>query len=140
MTTSAIPYGHQIQTGSPFDEARAVTVDALNREGFGVLTEIDVKETLRKKLNRDFRRYVILGACRPDLALRGLETELALGLLLPCNVALWAEEHGTTTVALLRPDTMERLAGNPALDPMVREADERLRRVMDEIRTRTRSP
>jgi uncharacterized protein (DUF302 family) len=137
MTTteaSADPsYGHTIRLkGVGFQVAKDKTIDALKKEGFGVLTEIDVKETLKKKLDRDFRPYTILGACNPALALQGLETELALGLLLPCNVCVW-EEDGGTVVSILRPDMMLAVSLNPALAPMATAADERLRRVLVDL-------
>ena len=132
MTTSVSPrYGYvKHLPGRTFDEARAQIVEALKREGFGILTEIDVKATLKQKINADFRKYVILGACNPQLAHRALSGELGIGLLLPCNVCVWEEESGAT-VAIARPDAMFEVVNNPALEPVVREADERLRRALD---------
>jgi uncharacterized protein (DUF302 family) len=135
---STTDYGFILETGSPFDEVRALTIEALAREGFGVLSEIDVQDTLMRKLGRDVRRYVILGACRPDLAFQGLTLERSLGLLLPCNVAVWEEPGNGGTVGIQRPDTIVRLAGNTALEPMAREAAERLRRVLETVRDGTR--
>lgn len=118
--------------GVPFDAARARVTDALKEQGFGVLTEIDVQATMKAKLNRDFRRYVILGACNPELAHRALETELAVGLLLPCNVCLW-EEAGGTVVSIARPEAMFAIVKSAALEPLVGEVDTRLRRAIERI-------
>ena len=119
-------------SGDPFGEARARTVDALNNEGFGVLTEIDVKSTLKAKLDRDFRRYVILGACNPQLAHRALEAELGIGLLLPCNVCVW-EEEGGSVVSIARPEAMFELVNQQDVQPVAQEADQRLRRALEQI-------
>jgi uncharacterized protein (DUF302 family) len=118
--------------GVPFDEARARVTDALKAQGFGILTEIDVKATMKAKLNRDFRRYEILGACNPELAHRALETELAVGLLLPCNVCLW-EEDGGSVVSIAKPAAMFEIVKSAALQPIVDEVDQRLRRAIDHI-------
>jgi uncharacterized protein (DUF302 family) len=118
--------------GVPFDAARARVTDALKEQGFGVLTEIDVKATMKAKLNRDFRRYVILGACNPELAHRALETELAVGLLLPCNVCLW-EEEGGTVVSIAKPEAMFEIVKSAALQPLAGEVDARLRKAIDQI-------
>ena len=118
--------------GVTFDEARARTVDALRNEGFGVLTEIDVKSTLKTKLDREFRRYVILGACNPHLAHRALEAELGIGLLLPCNVCVW-EEEGGSVVSIARPGAMFELVQRQDVQPVALEADERLRRALEQI-------
>jgi uncharacterized protein (DUF302 family) len=132
MATSAEPrYGYvKHLRDRSFEEAKAQVTEALKREGFGVLTEIDVKATLKQKLNQDFRKYAILGACNPQLAHRALEEELAIGLLLPCNVCVWDDADGVT-VAVVRPDAMFEVVENPVLDPIAREADERLRRALD---------
>ena len=112
-------YGYTAHlAGVAFDDARARVTDALKAQGFGVLTEIDVKATMKAKLNREFRRYVILGACNPELAHRALETELAVGLLLPCNVCLW-EEDGGTVVSIAKPAAMFEIVKNAALQPLV---------------------
>lgn len=127
-------YGHTVRLEAvDFGAARQRIIDALAKEGFGVLTEIDVKETLKKKLGVDFRRYAILGACNPNLAHRGLEAEISLGLLLPCNVCVW-EEEGGSVVAVLRPDLMVDVASNDQLRPVAHEADERLRRAIAALR------
>ena len=118
--------------GVAFDEARTRTVDALKAEGFGVLTEIDVKATLKTKLDRDFRRYVILGACNPQLAHRALEAELGIGLLLPCNVCVW-EEDGGSVVSIARPEAMFEIVNRPEVQPVAQEADQRLRRALQQI-------
>jgi uncharacterized protein (DUF302 family) len=118
--------------GVSFDDARARVADALKVQGFGILTEIDVKATMKAKLNREFRRYVILGACNPELAHRALETELAVGLLLPCNVCLWEEDRGTV-VSIAKPAAMFEIVKNSALQPLVGEVDQRLRRAIEQI-------
>ena len=118
--------------GVSFDDARARVADALKGQGFGILTEIDVKATMKAKLNREFRRYVILGACNPELAHRALDTELAVGLLLPCNVCLW-EEEGGTVVSIAKPAAMFEVVKNAALQPLVDEVDQRLRRAIEQI-------
>jgi uncharacterized protein (DUF302 family) len=134
MSTSVAPrYGYvKHLRNRSFEEAKALITEALKREGFGILTEIDVKATLKQKLNEDFRSYAILGACNPQLAHRALLGELGIGLMLPCNVCVW-EDDGGATVAIARPDAMFELVQNPALDPVAREADERLRRALDTL-------
>ena len=102
----------------------------MKQEGFGILTEIDVQATLKAKLDREFRKYVILGACNPHLAHQALETELGIGLLLPCNVCVW-EEEGGSVVSIARPQAMFGLVQNEALQPVVDDADHRLRRALD---------
>ena len=88
-------YGLSKRLSAPYEEALQKVKDALKEEGFGVLTEIDVRETLREKLNADFRKYDIIGACNPPLAYRALQAELPVGLLLPCNVIIYEEDEGT---------------------------------------------
>ena len=126
-------YGYTAHlAGVAFDDARVRVTDALKAQGFGVLTEIDVKATMKAKLNREFRRYVILGACNPELAHRALETELAVGLLLPCNVCLW-EEDGGTVVSIAKPAAMFEIVKSAALQPLVAEVDQRLHRAIEQI-------
>jgi uncharacterized protein (DUF302 family) len=114
-----------------FDEALEKVIEALKGEGFGVLTEIDVKATLKKKLDVDFRRYKILGACNPPLAHRALSGELLLGLLLPCNVVVFEEDDGTITVSAIKPREMFKVVENPELASIADEVDEKLRRALD---------
>lgn len=124
-------YGLQVKLPIPFEQALDKATTALKGEGFGVLTSIDVKETLKQKLDTDFRRYVILGACNPPLAHRALSTDLEVGLLLPCNVVVYEDTPDTSIVTAVAPIAMLSAAGGPAaLDEVAREADTRLRRVM----------
>ena len=116
-----------------FEDARSRITDALKQQGFGILTEIDVKTTLKAKLSLDFRRYVILGACNPQLAHQALEAELGIGLLLPCNVCVW-EEDGGSVVSIARPDAMFDIVKNGALQTVVQEADQRLRLALDQVK------
>jgi uncharacterized protein (DUF302 family) len=126
-------YGYTAHlSGVSFEDARARTTEALKAQGFGILTEIDVKATLKTKLDRDFRRYVILGACNPQLAHRALEAELGIGLLLPCNVCVW-EENGGSVVSIARPAAMFELVNRDELQPVAKDADERLRHALDHI-------
>ena len=118
--------------GVDYEQAVRRTTEALKTEGFGVLTTIDVKQTLKQKLGADFRRYVILGACNPPLAHRALGTELAVGLLLPCNVTVF-EDGGSSVVQAIKPEVMFEVAKNPALEPIVREVDQKLQRVLERI-------
>jgi uncharacterized protein (DUF302 family) len=118
--------------GMRFDDAVLRIREALGAEGFGVLTEIDVQQTLKKKLDVDFRKYVILGACNPSLAHRALETEPGIGLLLPCNVVVQESGEGVS-VSIADPLTMFRLVDSPALQEVAREAAVRLRRVLDSL-------
>jgi uncharacterized protein (DUF302 family) len=123
-------YGIGVQVAWPYDEAVQQTTAALKQEGFGVLTTIDVKATLKQKLDKEFRRYVILGACNPPLAYRAFQAELEIGLLLPCNVAVYELEPGRCAVSAMAPITGLGLIGNPALADVAQEADQRLRRAL----------
>ena len=127
-------YGLGVDLALDYDTAVARTTDALKAEGFGVLTTIDVKQTLKQKLDRDFRRYVILGACNPPLADRALHAELEIGLLLPCNVIVYEREPGQTTVAAMAPVAAMGVVGdNPELHAVAGEADARLRRMLNAL-------
>ena len=122
--------------GTSFEDARARTVEALKSQGFGVLTEIDVQDTFKKKLDAEFRPYVILGACNPQLAHRALQNELGIGLLLPCNVCVW-EEDGGSVVSIAQPTTMFKVVKSEALRPVADEADRRLQAAIARIRENT---
>jgi uncharacterized protein (DUF302 family) len=113
----------------PYEQALDATIAALKTEGFGVLTQIDVRATMKAKLGADFRKYAILGACNPPLAHRALSAVLDIGLLLPCNVIVY-EEGDHSVVALLDPLSMLDLVDNPDLVPVAEEAAARLRRVV----------
>ena len=121
--------GFNIALNMSFDNALDHVTNALKAEGFGILTEIDVKETLKKKLDVDFRPYKILGACNPPLAYRALTAALEVGLLLPCNVTVTQADNGLVDVALIDPLMMLGVAANPALEPIAQEARQRLERV-----------
>jgi len=123
-------YGLRVSVDVPYAEAVARTTDALKTQGFGVLTTIDVQQTLKAKLDRDFRKYVILGACNPPLADRALHTELEVGLLLPCNVIVYETAPGTSVVAAMAPLSALGMIDNPDLIGVAREADQRLRSVL----------
>lgn len=127
-----IQLGLTVKLNVPYDEAILRATAALKDEGFGVLTEIDVKETLKKKLNVDFHRYVILGACNPPLAHRALQTDPDIGLLLPCNVIVYEEGSGSV-VSIIDPLGMVGFLGNPALEPVAAEARARLDRVVEKL-------
>jgi uncharacterized protein (DUF302 family) len=129
MTTD---YGFRATLDIPYEEAIERTTAALKEEGFGVLTEIDVKATLKKKLNADFRRYVILGACNPNLAYEALQDELEIGLLLPCNVIVY-EKNGGSVVSIVDPLSMLGVVEGPTLDPVANEAQTRLKRVVEAL-------
>ena len=115
-----------------YEQAVQAARAALQEEGFGVLTEIDVKATLKAKLGKDFRRYVILGACNPPLAHRALETDLSVGLLLPCNVIVYEEGDGTV-VAAVDPLGLLGVLEDSALREVAQEAERRLRRAIDKL-------
>jgi uncharacterized protein (DUF302 family) len=126
---SETTYGFSVDTALPVDDAEAKVIELLKQEGFGVLTEIDVRTTLREKLDVDFRPYKILGACNPSLAHRALQAESGIGLLLPCNVVVEERPAGGSKVSFLDPKSALGLVGNADLEPMAVEAAERLRRV-----------
>jgi uncharacterized protein (DUF302 family) len=126
-----IDYGMRARLALPYEQAVERVTAALKAEGFGVLTTIDVRATLKEKLSVDFRRYVILGACNPPLAHRALTTELEIGLLLPCNVIVYEDDGGQgSVVSIIDPQVMLGMGINPALGPVGEEVAIRLRRVL----------
>jgi uncharacterized protein (DUF302 family) len=134
MIQQTTPYG--IGTTVPLEYSLAVerTKEALAGEGFGVLSEIDVAATLKKKLDIDFRPYVILGACNPPLAYRALTAERDIGLLLPCNVIVYADDTpGRSVVAAMNPVQALELAGNEEIRPLAAEVKARLTRVLEAL-------
>jgi uncharacterized protein (DUF302 family) len=125
-----------VRMNMDYETALVHTIDALKVEGYGVLTEIDVKDTLKKKLNVDFPAYKILGACNPSLAYRALTTAPEVGLLLPCNVTVRQLEDGTIEVALIDPIMMMGVIHNPGLKPVADEARARLERVAQALKSK----
>ena len=120
------PYGFSQDLPMTMSDAIAAVTSALTEEGFGVLTEIDVKATLKKMLGVEHKPYMILGACNPNLAYRGLQVEPELGLLLPCNVIVYDNGDGTSTVSIVDPIQMLGVVSNPKLEPIASEANTRL--------------
>jgi uncharacterized protein (DUF302 family) len=134
MLQHSTRYGLSSSVALPFEQALARTREALAGEGFGILTEIDVAATLRKKLDVEFRPYLILGACNPPLAHQALQAELDIGLLLPCNVIVYsADDPGQSVVAALDPMEALSLSGNPAVQPIAHEVRERLQRALEKV-------
>ena len=127
-------YGIRTTVKDSYEDAIPRVTEALKQEGFGILTQIDVKDTLKKKLNVDFPKYVILGACNPPLAHKALSSETEIGLLLPCNVIVYEGKDGKTVVAAQDPDAALGIVGNPAVAPVAKEARERLVRVIESLK------
>ena len=133
--TDQMQFGFSVQLKTDFDSAIQRVTDALKAEGFGVLTEIDVKATLKKKLDVDFRPYKILGACNPPLAHRALTADPQIGLLLPCNVVVaQGEEEGMIDVSLIDPISMLGVVSNPDVESVAQDARARLERVTESLK------
>ncbi len=116
-----------------FDEAIAKVTEELKKEGFGILTEIDVKETLKKKIDVDFRKYKILGACNPPFAYKALQAEETLGVLLPCNVVVQEKEGGKVQVSIVNPMESMQAVKNPALEEIAIEISSKLEKVLESL-------
>ena len=128
-------YTIQKRVDGDFDDVIERTTQALEEEGFGVLSDIDFGGTFEAKLDLDeeYRNYRVLGACNPGLARQGLDEEIGLGTLLPCNVAVYEADDGAVVVAAVDPKRLLGLAENPALDPIADEVTERFERVLDDL-------
>lgn len=136
QTITQRPYGVGTTMAAPYRDAVEKTRAALQEQGFGVLTEIDVQKTMKEKLDADFRSYVILGACNPALAHQALQADLGVGLLLPCNVIVYDNGDGTSTVEALDPEAVLGIVGdNPAIATIAQEAGARLHRAVDSLGT-----
>jgi uncharacterized protein (DUF302 family) len=118
---------------TPFEESVTKVAEELKKEGFGVLTEIDVKETLKKKLDVDFHKYRILGACNPPFAYQALQTEDKIGLMLPCNVILQELESGKVEVAIVDPVASMQAVENPKLREVADQVKGKLQTVVDNL-------
>jgi len=117
----------------PYEDAIKKVTEALAAEGFGILTEIDVKATLKEKLDVDFKNYIILGACNPPFAYQTLQIEEQIGLMLPCNVVVQDGEDGTSIVSALNPEVAMESVQNPELEPIAGEVSQKLRNVINGI-------
>jgi len=134
VETPAISYGFKRVVSLPLEEADARVREELMKEGFGILTEIDVKATLKEKLDVDFRPYKILGACNPPLAHQALSSETDIGLLLPCNVVVYeGDDAGTSVVGVLDPGVQLGITGRDDIDHLADEVKGRMQRVLDAL-------
>jgi len=132
MDSKVKMYQYKKETGMSYNEAVAKAKEGLQKEGFGILTEIDVKSTLKKKLDVDFDDYIILGACNPGMAYKALQAEQDLGLMLPCNVIIYSKK-GKTFVAAIKPIVQMEKIRNPKLTGIAAQVEEKLKRVVDLI-------
>ncbi len=133
MATTKAPYALSRTVDLSYEEAEERIREELEKEGFGILTEIDVKATLKKKLDVDFQPYIILGACNPPLAHQALTAEPAVGLLLPCNVVVRRTEGGETIVEAMDPIPVLGIADNEELRSLGEDVRERLERALDRV-------
>jgi uncharacterized protein (DUF302 family) len=125
--------GLRRETNRPYDEVLAALPELLKREGFGVITEIDMRETLKKKIGVDIRRYKILGACNPHFAHEALGSDLDVGIMLPCNVAVYEADDGHAVVTTVDPVRAMAAHGSPALTALAAKVGERLERVLAKL-------
>ncbi len=131
MTTQTQPkYTIRKAVSAPFEQAVANAREELQKEGFGILTEIDIQAKMKEKLGKDMPPYLILGACAPPLAWQALGAEPDLGVLLPCNVCVYVDAAGQTVVSAMEPKVALEIIGNPAVSEVAREASARLNRAV----------
>ena len=126
-------YSYRKEVDMPFEQALERVTEALQKEGFGVLTEIDVQATLKKKLNVDHKKYKILGACNPPLAHKALQFDPEIGVLLPCNVLVYESEQGKTIVSAVDARAMFQVVGDDRVQPIAEEVNNRLKNVINNI-------
>ena len=126
-------FGIQKTLDIDFDDALAKIPEALKAEGFGVLTEIDVKATLKKKIDVDFRRYRILGACNPPFAHKALQHSLDVGMLMPCNVIVYEADDGRTVVSAVDPMQTMAAQGDPEMRPLAEAVQQKLKKVVESL-------
>lgn len=140
MTTTTNALGITAVLPQSYEQVFEAVTAALKEQGFGVLTEIDVKATLKNKLDVDVLPYAILGACNPPLAYRALSADPTVGLMLPCNVVVYDNGDGTTTVSAINPMAAIGVVGNPALDDVARSATDKLTKVIENLRQAAGEP
>jgi uncharacterized protein (DUF302 family) len=127
-------YGIKRVVNYTYEDAVEKITSALSEQGFGILTEIDVKATLKKKIDQDFTKYVILGACNPGLAFQALSEEIDIGLLLPCNVVVYEHpENGKTVIGVIDPEMMVEAAGRQDLAEFAKNVREKLQSALDAV-------
>ena len=126
-------YGIVKKTSLRYGQALARTREALKAEGFGVITEIDVQRTVKEKLGEEFRPYMILGACNPPLAHQAISAEPEIGLLMPCNVCVWDNQDGTSTVAAIDVKALFQVVQNPGLADIAETVHAKLARVVEKV-------
>jgi uncharacterized protein (DUF302 family) len=124
------PYGIKTKVSLDYEGAILKVTDELKKEGFGILTEINVKETLKQKIDVEFRNYIILGACNPKLAHQVLQAETDIGILMPCNVIVYEDDGGDVVVAAMNPSAAMGVVGNPEVVPTAAEVTSKLERVI----------
>jgi uncharacterized protein (DUF302 family) len=124
------PYGIKTRVKMDYEAAIGKVTEHLKDEGFGILTEINVKETLKQKIDVDFRNYIILGACNPGFAHKVLQAETDIGLLLPCNVIVYQEDDGSVVVAAMDPSAAMGVVGNEDVVPVAAQVTAKLERVI----------
>jgi uncharacterized protein (DUF302 family) len=132
MAIEQTPVGIRVKVPLAYAEAVEKTIAALKTEGFGVLTSIDVKQTMREKLGEEYRPYIILGACNPPLAHRALSATPEVGLLLPCNVVVY-EEEGGYVVSAMDPTAAMQMVSHPELEAVAKEVRAKLERVLQQV-------
>jgi uncharacterized protein (DUF302 family) len=128
-----IQYGFRKALKITYEEAVEKVTQSLKKEGFGILTQIDVKDTLKKKLNVDFRKYVILGACNPSFAHQSLQAETEIGLLLPCNVIVYEDNSGHTFVSAINPESAMAMIDNPKLKQIATQVSAKLEAAIESL-------
>ena len=134
MTEPLAEYAFTVHLDAPYEEARTMTEAALKEQGFGVITEIDMRQTFKQKLDAEFRQYAILGACNPNLAIRALTAEPQVGLLLPCNVIVYEDEDGNgTTISVVDPLGMLGDIDIHELKAVADDAHQRLAKVAEAL-------
>jgi len=126
-------YGFSKQVELSYEDALEKVTEELKKEGFGILTEIDVKATLKKKIDVDYNRYKILGACNPPLAYQALTAEPELGLLLPCNVVVYENDNGKTMVAAIDSKVMMSVVGRDDILPVADQVNQKLKKVIENV-------